>query len=153
MGQEVVKAVSADSELELVGQLDFEDNLAELIKSTKAEVVVDFTTAEVGYQNCLIIMEAGACPVIGTSGFKKEDVKKLQEIAKAKNIGGVIAPNFAIGAVLMMKFAKEAAKYLPNVEIVETHHDKKIDSPSGTAIRTAELIARLRQKFLTGQKK
>lgn len=147
MGQEVVKAVLADSELELVAQTDFEDDLkAEIIKS-KAAVVVDFTTAVSGFKNTKIIIEAGASPVIGTSGFKEDDVKKLQALAAEKKVSGVIAPNFAIGAVLMMQFAQVAAKYLPDVEIIETHHDGKVDSPSGTAIRTAELISQTRAKL------
>lgn len=149
MGQEVVKAVLADPDLELVGQIDSGDDLRTEIIKSKAAVVVDFTTATSGFKNTQIIIEAGASPVIGTSGFKDEDVKKLQAIAAEKKISGVIAPNFAIGAVLMMKFAQEAAKYLPHVEIIETHHDGKVDSPSGTAIKTAELIAQTRAKFQT----
>ncbi len=152
MGQEVVKAVLADSELELVAQTDSEDDLRAEILKNKAEVVVDFTTAASGFKNTKIIIEAGARPVIGTSGFKEDDVKKLQVLAAEKKISGVIAPNFAIGAVLMMKFAQEAAKYLPDVEIIETHHDGKVDSPSGTAIRTAELISQTRAKIPTAVK-
>lgn len=152
MGQEVVKAVSADPDLELVAQCDSKDNLEEEIKKTKAQVVVDFTTASSGIKNTEIIIKSGAYPVIGTSGFKEDDVKKLQALAAEKKIGGVIAPNFAIGAVLMMKFAQEAAKYLANVEIIETHHDGKVDSPSGTAIRTAEMISQTRAKLNTQAK-
>jgi 4-hydroxy-tetrahydrodipicolinate reductase len=141
MGQESVKAVQSDPALELVAATDIGDDLCETIKSTGAEVVVDFTLASVGFQNAKTILKSGARPVIGTSGFDKKSVEELSLLVKEKNLGGIIAPNFAIGAVLMMKFAKEAAKYLPDVEIIELHHDKKEDFPSGTAVKTAELIA------------
>lgn len=141
MGQESVKAVTNDPLLELVAETDISDDLSEKIKQTSADVVVDFTLASVGFKNAKTILESGARPVIGTSGFDKKSVEELSELVKEKKLGGIIAPNFAIGAVLMMKFAKEAAKYLPNVEIIELHHDKKEDFPSGTAIKTAELIS------------
>jgi len=141
MGQESVKAIKADSELSLVGEFDYGDDLEEGIRTNGVEVVVDFTPASVGYENAQKIINAGARPVIGTSGFTKEAVEKLSLLAAEKGLGGIIAPNFAIGAVLLMKFSKEAAKYLPHSEIIEMHHEKKEDFPSGTAIKTAELIA------------
>jgi 4-hydroxy-tetrahydrodipicolinate reductase len=140
MGQATVAAVNEDKELELVGQTDAGDDLLAEIKSSGAQVVVEFTHPSCAKKNVETIMEAGAFPVIGTTGFKPEDIKELQEKAAAKGVGGLIAPNFAIGAILMMKYAADAAKYLPNVEIVEYHHDNKADAPSGTAIKTAELI-------------
>ena len=85
--------------------------------------------------------------MIGTSGLLPEQVKELQDLAHQKNIGGIIAPNFAIGAVLMMKFASEAARFMPDVEILELHHEKKADAPSGTAIKTAALIAESRNNI------
>ncbi|MFN8392431.1 MAG: 4-hydroxy-tetrahydrodipicolinate reductase [Bdellovibrionota bacterium] len=144
MGQEVVRAVGEDPQLELVGSTDVDDNLKHAIEALRPDVVVDFTTAAAGVANAELILALGVHPVIGTSGFKEPDVKRLQSVAADKNLGGVIAPNFAIGAVLMMKFAQEAAKHLPHVEIIELHHDGKADSPSGTAVRTAELIAAAR---------
>lgn len=141
MGQESVKAISNDPALELVGQADRGDDLSSMISSLKADVVVDFTLASVGFQNAKTILESGARPVIGTSGFDSKSVSELRALAEQKKRGGIIAPNFAIGAVLMMKFAKEAAKYLPDVEIIEMHHDKKEDFPSGTAVKTAEMIS------------
>ncbi len=146
MGQEVVRAVDADPALTLVAQTDVGDDLTAVIKNSGAEVVVDFTTAHSGLKNTEIILAAGVRPVIGTSGFKEPDVKRLQALAAEKKLGGVIAPNFAIGAVLMMKFAQEAAKHMPDAEIIELHHDAKADSPSGTAVRTAEMIAASRAK-------
>ena len=146
MGQEVVKAVTADTELELCAECDIGDDLAVEIKRSRADVVVDFTTAQSGVLNTEIILGAGARPVIGTSGFKQAEVTRLQTLARQKRLGGVIAPNFAIGAVLMMKFAAEAAKYFPDAEILELHHQGKADSPSGTSIRTAEMIASARRE-------
>ncbi|MDD4616118.1 MAG: 4-hydroxy-tetrahydrodipicolinate reductase [Alphaproteobacteria bacterium] len=147
MGTMTVNAVNADPELTLVGTTDKGDDLVAEIRKSKAKVVVDFTNAVVGHDNFLKIIEAGAHPVMGTSGFKKEQVAQLTELCQRKGIGGLIAPNFAIGAVLMMRFAKEAAPYMDYVEIIESHHEKKLDAPSGTAVRTAELIAEARQAF------
>ena len=83
--------------------------------------------------------------MVGTTGFTTEEITDLIELSREKNLGGLIAPNFAIGAVLLMQFAVQAAKYFPNVEIIELHHDKKKDAPSGTAVKTAELISQVRQ--------
>ena len=83
--------------------------------------------------------------MVGTTGFTTEEITDLIDLSREKNIGGLIAPNFAIGAVLLMQFAAQAAKYFPNVEIIELHHDKKKDAPSGTAVKTAELISQVRQ--------
>ena len=85
-------------------------------------------------------MENGFAPVVGTTGFTEAQIQKLTDLSKDKSIGGLIAPNFAIGAILLMKFAAEASKYFPDLEIIELHHDKKKDAPSGTAVKTAELI-------------
>lgn len=144
MGSEVVNAVSNDAQLELVGAIDMSTDLATAIKDTGAQVVIDFTIASAGYKNTKTIIEAGACPVIGTSGFQESQVNELKALAEAKKLGGLIAPNFSIGAVLMMKFAAEAAKYMPDVEVIEAHSTQKEESPSGTALRTAELIAQAR---------
>lgn len=149
MGGEAVKAVMNDPELELVAECDFGDDLTALIKKTGAQVVVDLTAASAGYTNTQTILNAGACPVIGTSGFLEQQVEALQQLAKEKKLGGLIAPNFSIGAVLMMKFAVQAAKYLPDVEVIEAHSPQKEESPSGTGIRTAELIAAARTKATT----
>jgi len=149
MGGEAVKAITNDSELELVAECDFGDDLATLIKQTGAQVVVDLTAASAGYTNTQTILNAGACPVIGTSGFLEQQVQELQSLAKQKKLGGLIAPNFSIGAVLMMKFAVQAAKYLPDVEVIEAHSPQKEESPSGTGIRTAELISAARTKAAT----
>ncbi len=147
MGQEVVKAVTAAADLELVDQTDLGDDLISRIKASQAQAVVDFTTAAVAFENTRKILEAGVHPVVGTSGLLAEQVAELQQLAKDKDIGGLIAPNFAIGAVLLMKYAQDAAKYLPDVEVIELHHNRKADAPSGTAVKTAQLIAEARQEI------
>ena len=147
MGQEVVKAVTAAADLELVDQTDLGDDLIARIKASQAQAVVDFTTAAVAFENTRKILEAGVHPVVGTSGLLAEQVAKLQQLAQDKGIGGLIAPNFAIGAVLLMKYAQDAAKYLPDVEVIELHHNRKADAPSGTAVKTAQLIAEARQEI------
>ena len=147
MGQEVVKAVTVASDLELVDQTDLGDDLTARIKASKAQAVVDFTTAAVAFENTRKILEAGVHPVVGTSGLLAEQVAELQQLAEDKGIGGLIAPNFAIGAVLLMKYAQDAAKYLTDVEVIELHHNRKADAPSGTAVKTAQLIAEARQEI------
>lgn len=140
MGSETVRAVQAEDDLELVGEIDVDDELDTAIYDTKPRVVVDFTHPDSGVQNTGTILECGASPVVGTTGFKPKDIDKLDHLAHVKHLGGLVAPNFAIGAVLMMRFAAEAAKYMPHAEIIELHHDRKADAPSGTAIKTAELM-------------
>ncbi len=145
MGSEVVRAVKAESDLELVGETDLGDDLAAAIGKSRAEVVVEFTHPDAGVQNTASILECGARPVVGTTGFKPKDIEALDQIARLKGLGGLIAPNFAIGAILMMRFAAEAVKYMPQAEIIEIHHDQKADAPSGTAIKTAEAMSAVAQ--------
>lgn len=140
MGQAVVKAVEGQRDLELVGQIDLGESLQDAIGSGKAEVVVDFTHPSCAAENTRRILQAGARPVVGTTGFTPEEIRTLQQQSIELKRGGLIAPNFAIGAVLLMKFAAEAARFLPDVEIIEMHHNQKADAPSGTAIKTAEWI-------------
>ena len=111
----------------------------------EADVWIDFTIPKVAYEHTRFALEHGLAPVVGTTGFTTEEITDLIDLSREKNIGGLIAPNFAIGAVLLMQFAAQAAKYFPNIEIIELHHDKKKDAPSGTAVKTAELISQVRQ--------
>lgn len=141
MGQMTVKTISEHPDFELVGQTGREYDLTKSIKDSHAQVVIDFTNADSAYKNAAAIIEAGAHPVIGTSGLTEKEIKLLQARAEELKIGGIIAPNFSLGGVLMMKCAQEIAKYMPNVEIIELHHDGKLDSPSGTSLRSAEMIA------------
>lgn len=144
MGQTTVKTIANCADFTLVGSIDCHDHLAQEIKKNKAEVVIDFTNAEVVFNNTQIIIAAGARPVIGTSGLVTEQIHQLQKQCAQLKLGGIIAPNFSLGAVLMMKYAQQIATYFPHVEIIEMHHDGKLDSPSGTAMRTAELLATAR---------
>jgi 4-hydroxy-tetrahydrodipicolinate reductase len=141
MGQITVKAVKENPNLELVGEIGREYDLKQAIRDSHAQVVVDFTHPDVVFDNTLAIIEAGAHPVIGTSGLNLKQINSLQEKCAALKLGGLIVPNFSLGAVLMMKYAKEIVSYFPHVEIIEMHHDNKADSPSGTAMRSAEMLA------------
>ena len=145
MGQETLKAVQAEEGLELVGQSDLGDDLMQCLAENQAQVVVDFTTASSAFETTQTIIQAGAHPVIGTSGLLPDQVKTLQALCAEKNLGGLIAPNFALGAVLMMKFAQEAVQYFPHVEVIELHHNQKADAPSGTAVKTLEMLASARK--------
>jgi len=140
MGSETVKAILKEADMELVGQADLGDNLAKSIKTTKTEVVVDFTNPSSVMENVRTILNSKAHAVVGTTGLTSDNLAEIKKLCEKNKVNCVVAPNFAIGAVLMMKFAKEAAHYMPQVEIIELHHDKKVDAPSGTALKTAEMI-------------
>jgi 4-hydroxy-tetrahydrodipicolinate reductase len=140
MGCETVSAVKADPALLLVGECDLGDDLTKAIKTNKAEVVVDFTTPKSAMENIRKIIGAGARAVVGTTGITEANLKEIKKLAKDSGLGVLIAPNFAIGAVLMMKYSKEIAAVMPKAEIIELHHDKKLDAPSGTAAKTAQMI-------------
>jgi 4-hydroxy-tetrahydrodipicolinate reductase len=145
MGAEVVKAVSAASDLELVAALDLGDSIDQIL-SSGAQVVVDFTTPDSVMANLEFLISNGVSAVVGTTGFDDARVAKIQALASANpKVGVLIAPNFAIGAVLMMEFAAKAAKYFESAEIIELHHPDKVDAPSGTASRTADLMSQARK--------
>lgn len=116
------------------------DNPVQCFQKSEAQILLDLTIPKVGYEHTKLALKHGIRPIVGTSGFTEEQVEHLQLIARENQIGGIIAPNFAVGAILMMKFAKLAAKFFQDVEIIEKHHDRKLDAPSGTAIKTSELI-------------
>jgi 4-hydroxy-tetrahydrodipicolinate reductase len=145
MGAETVKAISSAPDLDLVVQIDLGDSIEQLTASG-AQVIVDFTHPDSVMKNLEFAIKHGIHVVVGTTGF---DDKKLSEVkswlASNPNVGAVIAPNFGLGAVLMMQFAAKAAQYFESVEIVELHHPDKADAPSGTASRTAELITEARK--------
>lgn len=145
MGAEVVRAVNDAEGLELVAALDMGDSLDELIKHG-AEVVVDFTTPDSVMANLDFLIANEINAVVGTTGFDDQKIAKLEKELKAHpKVGVLIAPNFAIGAVLMMEFAAKAARYFESAEIVELHHPAKVDAPSGTAARTAQLMSDARK--------
>ncbi|MCW8445398.1 4-hydroxy-tetrahydrodipicolinate reductase [Fluoribacter gormanii] len=145
MGALACETLDNHQEFELVAQLGKEDDLAQAIKDTKAQIVVDLTRADCVYQNSLTIINHGARPVIGTSGLLPGHIKELTALCESHRLGGIIVPNFSISAVLMMVFAAKAAEYFPEVEIIEAHHQQKLDAPSGTALKTAEMIAAARK--------
>ncbi|MEV4135247.1 4-hydroxy-tetrahydrodipicolinate reductase [Dactylosporangium sp. NPDC049742] len=140
MGTETCQAVSAASDLSLVASLDVGDTLA-----PDFDVLVDFTTPDAVMDTLRWCVSHGVHAVVGTSGFTTERLDEVRSLlASAPGVGIVIAPNFAVGAVLMMEFSARAARYFESVEVVEMHHPQKIDAPSGTALRTAQLIASAR---------
>ncbi|PZE21922.1 4-hydroxy-tetrahydrodipicolinate reductase [Paenibacillus xerothermodurans] len=171
MGREVVKMVLNDDELELVAAVNYSSGLevdagrfvglepCGVTMSTdlelalvegKPDVLVDFTTPHSVVANTALAIKHKVRPVIGTTGFTPEDIEHFDRQCKEQGIGGLIAPNFSIGAILMMKFAAQAAKYFPHLEIIEYHGDQKLDAPSGTAVKTAELIAQHREELRQG---
>lgn len=161
MGSTAVQMVKDDQELELAALLDTfaaeeEVDGVPVFKSKEdligfeADVWVDFTTPKFAYENTRFALENGFAPVVGTTGFTPEEIQELTSLSEEKKLGGLIAPNFAIGAILLMQFAAQAAKYFPHLEIIELHHDKKKDAPSGTAVKTAELVSQTRTSLQQG---
>jgi 4-hydroxy-tetrahydrodipicolinate reductase len=144
MGTAVCRAVDGTDDLELVAMIDQGDGLFSA-SDAGAEVVVDFTTPDVVLDNLHWLIEQGINAVVGTSGFTEHRLERVRAwLAHKPEVGVVIVPNFAIGAVLMMEFAERAARLFPSVEIIEQHHAQKLDAPSGTALQTAALIGRAR---------
>jgi len=144
MGKETVLAVQQEPTLALVAELGRGDNLAQAIKDTRPDIVIDFTVPDVVFQNAKTIIDANVCPIIGASGLTPDQIELLTKECKQKSLGGLIAPNFSIGIVLLQKMAQLAAPFFPDVEIIEMHHPMKKDAPSGTAIKTAKAIAAAR---------
>ena len=146
MGSEVVKAVEAADGLALVAALDMGDSLEQL-KGSAAHVVVDFTTPDSVMANLEFLIDNGINVVVGTTGFDDSKLATVKGwLAANPSVGVLIAPNFAIGAVLMMEFAAKAARYFESAEVIELHHPAKVDAPSGTAARTAELMGAARKE-------
>ena len=148
MGAETCRAVEDDGELELVARIGSGDELAEL-KSARADVAVDFTTPNAVKDNVLWCLGNGIRAVVGTTGLSAKDLEDIAGAAGAGGTAAFVAPNFALGAVLMMKFAAQAAPYYDAAEIIERHHTKKADAPSGTALRTASLMNEARKEGWT----
>jgi len=145
MGQAVLAAISGTEDLECVAQVDLGDSL-DLLTKNNAEVVIDFTQPDSVMGNLKFAIENGIHCVVGTTGFNDEKLAQLNKLIAANpKVGVLVAPNFGLGAVLMMQFAAKAAKYFESAEIIELHHPNKIDAPSGTATRTAELMGDARK--------
>jgi 4-hydroxy-tetrahydrodipicolinate reductase len=150
VGAEVCRAVEAADDMELVAAVDADDSIDELV-SSGAEAVVDFTHPDVVMDNLEFCIDHGIHAVVGTTGFDDKRIDQLRSwLSDAPRTGVLIAPNFSIGAILMMRFAAEAAPFYESVEIVELHHPDKADAPSGTARRTASLVAEARRRAGSG---
>ena len=145
MGAEVCRAVESDSELDLVARVDEDDSLEELTHGG-AEVAVDFTTPHAVKDNVRFCLTNGIHAVVGTTGLSEQDLDDIAQWAKASQANAFVAPNFALGAVLMMRFAAQAAPYFDSAEISERHHERKLDAPSGTALRTAAMMNEARDR-------
>jgi 4-hydroxy-tetrahydrodipicolinate reductase len=146
MGSETCRAVDAAEDLDLVAMVEAGDWLFG-VADAGAQVVVDFTSPDVVLENIRWCIDEGIHCVVGTTGFDAERIATVQRwVDEAPGVGVVIAPNFAVGAVLMMRFAEVAARFFESVEIIELHHPNKVDAPSGTAARTASLVAAARQR-------
>ncbi|AKU19077.1 4-hydroxy-tetrahydrodipicolinate reductase [Luteipulveratus mongoliensis] len=144
MGSQACQAVEAAEDLELVGRFDVGDDLGDL---GGAQVAVELTVPDSSPANIAHCVEQGVHAVVGTTGWTDPRLAALRDQLAAKpEVGVLIAPNFAIGALLMMSFARQAARFYESVEVVETHHPDKVDAPSGTAARTASLIAEARRE-------
>lgn len=170
MGREICKSVVAEEGLELVAAFDrsyqgmeigaligmpvegvlVETDLDKLLDTVAIDVMIDFTVADAMRVNVPKVLKKGIAVVTGTTGLSPEERAEMGKIAEEHNTSMFHAANFAIGAVLMMKFAAEAAKYMPHVEVIELHHDKKLDAPSGTAVTTLAKIAQNRAPMQQG---
>jgi 4-hydroxy-tetrahydrodipicolinate reductase len=147
MGRAVVEAVGAEDDMTVVASADpalsgegcFAD-VASALAGAAADVLVDFTRPEAAFANARAALEGGVHAVIGTTGLRSDEMDALRALAEGGGANALVAPNFAVGAVLMMRFAAEASRHMEQAEIVELHHDRKLDAPSGTALRTAALM-------------
>lgn len=154
MGQEVVKAVTKADDMELVAQIDIQNgefvSIKDAQKAVVIDVLIDFTQPASIYENALYCLNNGIKIVIGTTGLTDMQIDELKKLSTEKSTACLIAPNFSTGAVLLMKFAQMGAKYFDNAEIIELHHNQKKDAPSGTAIKTASMMAEVNDDFTTG---
>ena len=166
MGQAAIQMIKQSEQLDLVGCIDHKtdattkadivssigkdvaifDDASSCFSSIHVDVYVDLTIPEAGYVHTKTALEHHVKAVVGTSGFTEEQIDQLRQIANENKVGCIIAPNFSLGSILMMLFSKMAAKFFPDVEIIEKHHDNKIDAPSGTAIKTLQMIHEVREE-------
>lgn len=156
MGREVVKAVSGAADMALVGACDVagvgerlggvvvEADCLAMLDRLRPHVMVDFAKPY-AIENTRAALQRGVVPIVGTTGQAPEELAEIAKLSESAGVGAMVIPNFAVGAVLMMKFAAQAAAYMPDVEIVELHHDRKADAPSGTSIKTAGMIDETRR--------
>ena len=154
MGKTLVEAVNNAEDMELCAKIDIFNGefttIEEAAKNKNIDILVDFTQPKSIYENALYCLNNNINIVIGTTGLKDEQIEELKQLSDKNHLACFIAPNFSTGAVLMMKFAQMAAKYFDNAEIIELHHNQKKDAPSGTAVKTAQLMAESNKSFTTG---
>lgn len=170
MGKEVVKAVLNADDMTLVSAVDIvgegtdigliaagkecgvkiEKDIEKSIETNSPDVVIDFTQPSTIFEHVCLYINKKVKSIIGTTGLKEAQIEELKRMSKENNTGCLIAPNFSTGAVLLMMFAKQAAKYFDNAEIIELHHNQKKDAPSGTAIKTAQMMAEANSNFTLG---
>ncbi len=145
VGSVLEAAFANEPGIEYVGGISRGDDLAAFLHEKRPRALIDFTQPAEALHNALAAVAAGASPIVGTTGLSGTDVDKLETACKAKGVGGIVAPNFAVGAVLMMHLADIAAPHFDAVEIIELHHAGKLDAPSGTALSTARRLAARRK--------
>lgn len=171
MGSETIRTLLSQSDIEIVGASDIRNQGEDIgkilgmnetgiklqgsldeqiLEAAKTDILVDFTNPLSVFANAKTALRANVVPVIGATGLDEQELAELEDMAVKQNGGVFIAPNFALGAILMMKFAQETAKYFKHVDIIEYHHDQKLDAPSGTALRTAEKISQERPPMIQG---
>ena len=141
MGRALLPGLRSTAGVVVVAETDLGDDLGAVVHEERADVVIDFTTPTAAMPNARRILAAGAQGVIGTTGFSAADLEALATEAQAAGRGLLVAPNFSLGMILLQRFAEEAARFFPRAEITETHHEGKLDAPSGSAQRTAERLA------------
>lgn len=171
MGMETVRTILGQEDMTIVGVSDIKNQGSDIgtilglsplgvkisgminqkdLKDLYVDILVDFTNPQSVFTNAKEAIKAGVVPIIGATGLDEQEIAELEELASEYKVGVFIAPNFALGAILMMKFAKETAKFFSHVDIIEYHHDNKLDAPSGTALKTAEMISENRKPMLQG---
>lgn len=171
MGSETVRTILNQDDMEIVGVSDIQNQGTDIslllgieplgmeiigtleietLKTLEVDILVDFTNPQSVFANAKTAIRAGVVPVIGATGLDDHEISELEEMSKEFKVGVFIAPNFALGAILMMKFAQETAKYFKHVDIIEYHHDQKLDAPSGTALITADMISKVRKPMIQG---
>jgi len=141
VGSILAAALAAEPDIEYVGGVGADDDLGAFLREKRPQALVDFTRPTVALHHALAAIAAGAAPVVGTTGIAADGIDRIEAACKDKRLGGIVAPNFAIGAVLMMHLAEIAAPHFEAAEVIEMHHATKLDAPSGTALSTAKRLA------------
>ncbi len=146
VGVEMVRGVEAAPDMQFVGGVEVGDDLGTFLVSARPDALIDFTHPSAALGNALAAVAAGCRPVVGTTGIPAEGIEQLESACREAGIGGIVAPNFSVGAVVMMHIAEIAAPYFAAADVIEMHHQTKADAPSGTALATARRLA-ARQRF------